>query len=289
MPACAQPALNGADMHVSGPTPGQEAYRSVRPYESACNVGICTAEPAMGSPHVVRTSDTDRPIAWTTSLTTVAAPPAHGDRLKATPLSERTMRLSVRIAASAIALAVFATTPAMAQQGATEASGPQVGDVAPDFTITGVTRHGVLRDPVKLSDYRGQTVVLAFFPKARTSGCTVQMETYRDRYADVFNGGRGVTLLAVSVDPDTALLSWARDADFPMLFGSDVNGEVARAYGAYRGPTTDRSLFVIDPQGKIAYVARPFRQMAEDAYVELGAVVDRLSPAPEQVGERDTP
>ncbi len=46
----------------------------------------------------------------------------------------------------------------------------KVGDPAPDFEITGATRHGVLKDPVRLSDYRGETVVLAYFYKARTPG-----------------------------------------------------------------------------------------------------------------------
>jgi peroxiredoxin Q/BCP len=46
----------------------------------------------------------------------------------------------------------------------------QVGDVAPDFEIPGATRHGILEQPVSLSDYRGETVVLAFFYKARTGG-----------------------------------------------------------------------------------------------------------------------
>ncbi len=46
----------------------------------------------------------------------------------------------------------------------------QVGEMAPDFTIPGATRHGILRDPVSLSDYRGETVVLAFFFRVRTRG-----------------------------------------------------------------------------------------------------------------------
>lgn len=45
-----------------------------------------------------------------------------------------------------------------------------VGDEAPDFAVTGATRHGILRDPVRLSDYRGETVVLSFFFRARTPG-----------------------------------------------------------------------------------------------------------------------
>ena len=61
-----------------------------------------------------------------------------------------------------------AAAPALAQPAA--AGFPAVGDVAPDFALPGATRYGALRDPVRLSDYRGQTVVLAFFFKARTKG-----------------------------------------------------------------------------------------------------------------------
>ncbi|MFN2602287.1 MAG: peroxiredoxin family protein [Gemmatimonadaceae bacterium] len=50
------------------------------------------------------------------------------------------------------------------------ANGPNVGTVAPDFSLPGATRYGRLQNPVKLSDFRGQTVVLAFFFQARTKG-----------------------------------------------------------------------------------------------------------------------
>ena len=60
------------------------------------------------------------------------------------------------------------------QQAATAstvvATGPSVNDVAPDFSLAGADRYGLLKTPVKLSDYRGRTVVLAFFFKARTKG-----------------------------------------------------------------------------------------------------------------------
>jgi hypothetical protein len=49
-------------------------------------------------------------------------------------------------------------------------AGPAVGDMAPDFSLPGATRYGLLKNPVKLSDYRGSTVVLAFFYQARTKG-----------------------------------------------------------------------------------------------------------------------
>jgi len=72
---------------------------------------------------------------------------------------------------AALATALLASGAA-AQQGAPggAASAPTVGQMAPDFSLPGSTRFGLLRDPVKLSSFRGQTVVLAFFPKARTKG-----------------------------------------------------------------------------------------------------------------------
>ena len=57
-----------------------------------------------------------------------------------------------------------------AQQAAPPEVGPKVGEMAPDFEFTGITRYGKLANTQKLSDLRGQTVVLAFFPQARTRG-----------------------------------------------------------------------------------------------------------------------
>ena len=73
---------------------------------------------------------------------------------------------------SALALAAVSASaqqPASPQPGGA-ASAPTVGQTAPDFTLPGATRFGVLKEPVRLADYHGQIVVLAFFPKARTKG-----------------------------------------------------------------------------------------------------------------------
>ena len=76
----------------------------------------------------------------------------------------------VRLALSAGLLALAAPT-ATAQQPTPAADPvPEVGAPAPDFAIQGATRYGVLRDSVRLSDFRGKTVVLAFFYRARTKG-----------------------------------------------------------------------------------------------------------------------
>ena len=78
-----------------------------------------------------------------------------------------------QLAGACLAVLMLTSTASVAsgqQAQAAPAPGPAVGEMAPDFTIAGATRFGVLRDSVRLSELRGQTVVLAFFPKARTKG-----------------------------------------------------------------------------------------------------------------------
>ena len=77
----------------------------------------------------------------------------------------------MRKSLAGVLLAGLAMAPAAARaQQVLQAAGPVVGDMAPDFTLPGATRYGLLKNPVKLSDYRGSTVVLAFFYQARTKG-----------------------------------------------------------------------------------------------------------------------
>ena len=110
------------------------------------------------------------------------------------------------------------------------------------------------------------------------------MNAYRDQYAKLFKNGRGVVLIAISADPDTALASWARDSEFPFLFASDTGTAVARRYGALasRAGLTNRNLFVVGSDGRIAYRATPFREVDATAYSELGAAIDKLVPAREE-------
>ena len=112
------------------------------------------------------------------------------------------------------------------------------------------------------------------------------MEAYRDQYATLFNNGRHVTVIGVSVDPDTTQFSWARDAQFPMLFASDLTGEVGRRYGAWddKNKLDDRSLFVVGPDGRVSYVAQPFKQLSPKAYEDLAAAVDALAPKDSTTG-----
>jgi peroxiredoxin Q/BCP len=157
--------------------------------------------------------------------------------------------------------------------------GPKVGDAAPDFTLPGATIDGVMKTPVKLSSFKGQTVVVAFFPKARTRGCTAQMTTYRDKWATLFNGGKGIKVIAISMDADTTTAAWAKEANLPMIFGSDMKGEAGKLYGAYTDgrPVESRLLYVVGPDGKIAYTVKPFNPMVEDAYTDLGAALKKTA------------
>ena len=81
-----------------------------------------------------------------------------------------TRSFGIRGAAALLAF-VLAARPAVAQQpAAPDYPAPEVGAMAPDFALPGATRYGLLKNPVRLSDFRGKTVVLAFFYQARTKG-----------------------------------------------------------------------------------------------------------------------
>jgi peroxiredoxin Q/BCP len=167
---------------------------------------------------------------------------------------------SVSIAALA-ALLISSSTVA--------AQGPAVGDAAPAFTLPVASREGVAAQPLSLETLKGQVVVLAFFPRARTGGCTAQMRAYRDQYEELF--GKDVALLAISTDTPEDLASWAKDENFPFRFVADVGGEVAKRYEVLPDGRSfaSRVLFVIGADGKVATVMRPFREIDPTAYVEL--------------------
>ena len=184
---------------------------------------------------------------------------------------------------AALTVATLLAIPAAARAQAAPAvapAGPEVGQMAPAFTINVIGKEGAAK-PLTLASLRGQTVVLAFFPRVRTSGCTTQMESYRDKYAELFRSGQKVTLIAISTDASADQQAWAKDANFPMLFGSDVGGPVGSLYGAFMSGNgiDNRYLYVIDPDGKVSYAAKPFKQMVETAYTDLGAAIAKSAGA----------
>jgi peroxiredoxin Q/BCP len=126
------------------------------------------------------------------------------------------------------------------------------GDPAPDFTLSDADGQ-----PVSLSSFRGQRVIVYFYPAAMTPGCTTQACDFRDNQSSLNN--KNITVLGISPD-QPAKLARFRDRDgltFPLL--SDPDRAVLQAYGAYGekklyGKTTVgviRSTFVIDADGKV--------------------------------------
>jgi len=135
----------------------------------------------------------------------------------------------------------------------TEQTRLAVGDAAPDFTL--LDSEG---NKVSLSDYRGQQVVVYFYPAAGTPGCTKQACDFRDNLAE-FNDA-GLAVLGVSPDKVEKLAKF-RDAEgltFPLL--SDADKSVMQRWGAFGekqnyGRTVQgviRSTFIVDGDGKIA-------------------------------------
>ena len=106
------------------------------------------------------------------------------------------------------------------------------------------------------------------------------MHAYRDQYAQLFHDGRNVVLIAISVDAADTLAAWARDDEFPYLFASDSGGVIGKTYGAHNPKygLDNRTLFVVGPDGKIAHVMAPFREIDPQSYKELAGAIDRVTP-----------
>ena len=113
------------------------------------------------------------------------------------------------------------------------------------------------------------------------------MRAYRDQYASLFRDGDGVTLIAISDDSATDLFEWARDEDFPFLFGSDPEGTAYAAFGGdpwFTGSSGGRAVIVIDPDGIIRYVTPAFNQVDPAAYEELREAIDAVAPLTTEAG-----
>ena len=137
----------------------------------------------------------------------------------------------------------------------------QEGERAPEFELTSAEG-----ETVKLSDHRGQQVILFFYPKAGTPGCTTQACGFRDNWPRI--EGAGGTVIGVSPDTPADLAAWKEEENLPYALLSDPDHAVAEAYGVwgkkkmfgreYMGII--RSHFIIDEEGRLAdvqYNVRP--------------------------------
>ena len=140
------------------------------------------------------------------------------------------------------------------------------GKAAPDFELT--SDKG---EPVKLSDFRGKPVVLYFYPKDDTPGCTTQACGIRDEYGEFQK--RDAVVLGVSPDTEESHVKFRDKHQLPFTLLADPEHEVAEAYGVwgerkFAGKTymgINRSTFVIDAEGN---VSKAMRGVKPDTHAE---------------------
>lgn len=156
---------------------------------------------------------------------------------------------------------------------------PEPGSRAPAFTLT--TDEG---DVISLRDLRGSPVVLYFYPKDDTSGCTVQACEFRDSWPDV--EAAGAVVLGVSPDPVKSHVRFRRKYDLPFPLLADTDHAVAEAYGVWgekmmfgnRYHGIHRTTFLIGPDARVAHV---FERVKPEGHAgEVLAVLARLQEAP---------
>ncbi len=151
---------------------------------------------------------------------------------------------------------------------------PETGETAPDFTLP--DQEG---NDVTLSQLRGKTVVLSFYPKADTPGCTTQACGVRDHQTDYADAD--AVVLGVSPDPPKKIVKFDEKygLGFPLL--ADEDHSVAEAYGVWVEKSMygrkymgmERSTFVIGPDGRIKNVFRKVKPAEHDDLV-LRALAD---------------
>ena len=147
------------------------------------------------------------------------------------------------------------------------AGAPRAGDPAPAFSLpdqAGKTRN--------LADFRSKWLVLYFYPKDDTPGCTEQACTFRDDWHKL--AAMGAEVVGVSVDDVTSHFAFAKKYSLPFPLLADARGEVAGRYGSIYNlglvKFARRNTFLIDPQGRIAKVylsadtSRNSREVIED-------------------------
>jgi peroxiredoxin Q/BCP len=134
---------------------------------------------------------------------------------------------------------------------------PKVGEIAPDFRAMVV--EGECESELSLSDLRGETVVLVFYPKDNTPGCTIQACSLRDHWDGIKGKAR---VFGVSADGVTSHRKFISKKRLPYPLIADVDKAVAEAYGVWVQKSmmgkkfmgVERSTFVIGPDGKIVAV-----------------------------------
>ena len=165
---------------------------------------------------------------------------------------------------------LYKSAPPM--EGKAETRGLPVGQPAPDFTLPDANGQ-----PVSLSDYRGQNVLLVFYPLDWSPGCSDQLSLYQNELPEFER--HHTQVLGISVDSLYSHGAWAavRGLTFPLLSDFNPHGAVAQRYAVMRSDGfSDRALFLVDAGGTIRYAhVAPRLHMVPDVY-ELFGYLERL-------------
>lgn len=139
----------------------------------------------------------------------------------------------------AFLLACFTVSEAWAMGG----KQPPLNEPAPEFVLPTNTGDG----KISLNDYRGQWVVLYFYPQDFTSGCTIEARRFQQDLPEY--KARNAQILGVSVDDVNSHAEFcdSEGLKFPLL--ADTKGNVSKAYGSWLGAASLRHTYLIDPQG----------------------------------------
>ncbi|TAD76494.1 MAG: peroxiredoxin [Oscillatoriales cyanobacterium] len=122
-----------------------------------------------------------------------------------------------------------------------------VGMDAPEFTARDTNGN-----TVSSSDFAGKVVVLYFYPKDDTPGCTKEAQSFRDRYAEFQN--RDIVVVGVSQDDEESHQRFTEKYGLPFILLADDDGVISKAYEADGGNYSKRITYVIGPDGKIVHV-----------------------------------
>ncbi len=151
------------------------------------------------------------------------------------------------------------------------ASVPAVGSAAPDFTLN--SQEG---KPVSLSQYRGKWVVLYFYPKDMTSGCTIEAHNFQRDQAKY--GAANAVILGVSVQDVQSHQEFCTKDGLTFKLLADTDQKVSQEYGSLKNygvmKLSARNTFIIDPQGKIVkeYIGVDPTKHSEEVLTELAAL-----------------
>jgi thioredoxin-dependent peroxiredoxin len=150
-----------------------------------------------------------------------------------------------------IALIVFAALMAFPNLGLALVELPEVGKPAPEFKLKNDEGK-----EVSLKDYRGKWIVLYFYPKDFTSGCTIQARNFQRDLAKYEKAN--AVILGVSVDPVESHKNFCAKEGLAFKLLADTDAGVSTAYGSVRenagNKFSARNTFIIDPEGKVARV-----------------------------------